>query len=103
VHKRFLPDLIVSHALDLAGDARLGKSTPAVPGLPSVFVAGDWVGQEGMLADAALASAEAAAQLALRHVQAGAVQPAQKPSVYAIRELSIDSTQGQRVSAEWRR
>jgi phytoene dehydrogenase-like protein len=93
-HKRFLPDLIVSHALDLAGDARLGKSTPAVPGLPSVFVAGDWVGQEGMLADAALASAEAAAQLALRHVRAGAVQPAQPQPVYAVREVSKDSTQG---------
>jgi hypothetical protein len=32
-----------------------------------VFVAGDWVGPEGMLSDATLASAEAAARAAVAH------------------------------------
>ena len=37
-------------------------------------MAGDWVGQEGMLVDAALASAEVAAQSALSYAQANAIQ-----------------------------
>ena len=34
---------------------------PRVPDAPGVFVVGDWVGGEGMLLDASLASAERAA------------------------------------------
>lgn len=37
---------------------------------PGVFVAGDWVGDRGMLADAAAASAEAAAFAAMEHARA---------------------------------
>lgn len=73
VHQRFLPEMVVSHTLDLAGDPLLGKATSAVPGLPGVYVAGDWVGLEGMLADAALASAETAALRALADLQANSV------------------------------
>lgn len=35
-------------------------------GLPRVFLAGDWVGPDGVLADAALASGHAAGLAALR-------------------------------------
>lgn len=65
VRRRFLPRLTVAHALASAGQggvaARPGSAVPNVPGL---YVAGDWVGPEGLLSDAALASARRAAELA---------------------------------------
>jgi hypothetical protein len=36
-----------------------------VPGAPGLFIAGDWVGPEGLIADAAAASAGAASRAAL--------------------------------------
>lgn len=42
-----------------------GRPGPAVPDCPGVFVAGDWVGPRGLLADAALASGRDAAFLAV--------------------------------------
>jgi len=62
VRQRFLPDLLVSHALPEAvrGGTR-GRPGPRVPDVPGLYVAGDWVGPEGLLADASLASARAAA------------------------------------------
>jgi phytoene dehydrogenase-like protein len=62
VRRRFLPDLVVAHALPEAalGGTR-GRPGPAVPDAPGLYVAGDWVGPEGLLADASLASARAAA------------------------------------------
>jgi phytoene dehydrogenase-like protein len=60
---RFLPRMIVSNAIPLAANG--GKRAEhAVADAPSLFVCGDWVGDEGMLLDAALASAERAAHLA---------------------------------------
>ncbi|HEY7181957.1 MAG TPA: NAD(P)/FAD-dependent oxidoreductase, partial [Blastocatellia bacterium] len=39
-----------------------------VPGVEGLYVAGDWVGPEGMLADASMASAKLAAEtIAKRH------------------------------------
>ncbi len=58
VHQRFLPDLVVSHALTTPA----GRPEPAVPEVRGLFVAGDWVGGEGLLADTTLASARAAAR-----------------------------------------
>jgi phytoene dehydrogenase-like protein len=57
--ERFLPKMIVTHALVTPA----GRPHPKV--LPGVFVAGDWVGDEGMLADAAAASAKRAASACL--------------------------------------
>ncbi len=64
--RRFLPSLTVSNALVTAaqGGPR-GRPGPEVPGIPGLYIAGDWVGPEGMLADAALASAHGAALAAL--------------------------------------
>lgn len=61
VHRRFLPDMIVMNAMPLAsrGGMRPGSRVADVPGL---FVAGDWVGKEGLLVDASLASAKEAAE-----------------------------------------
>jgi phytoene dehydrogenase-like protein len=66
VVRRFVPDLVVSHALVSAAQGGLdGRPAPRVPGTEGLFLAGDWVAAEGMLADASLASARAAARLAL--------------------------------------
>lgn len=66
VTRRFLPRLIVSNALvAAAGGGTAGRPSPAVAGVDHVYVAGDWVGPEGMLADAAVASAERAAKMIL--------------------------------------
>jgi phytoene dehydrogenase-like protein len=60
---RLVPSLTVTHALPLAAAGGLaGRPGPSVPGAAGLFVAGDWVGPEGMLADASLASARGAAQ-----------------------------------------
>lgn len=61
VHRRFLPAMTVSNAL-------VTPSTPrpsAVTNVRGLFIAGDWVGEEGLLSDAALASARAAAKAIL--------------------------------------
>lgn len=66
VARRFVPNLVVAHALPLAAQGgTAGRPGPAVPELPGLYVAGDWVGPEGLLADASLASARQVARLAL--------------------------------------
>jgi phytoene dehydrogenase-like protein len=61
VHRRFLPSMTVANSLPVPGVAR---PTPAT-GVHGLYVAGDWVGDEGLLSDAALASARAAARAIL--------------------------------------
>ena len=62
VDRRFLPGMAVAHALPSADEGGLaGRPGVAVDGRPRVFLAGDWVGARGMLADASAASAEEAA------------------------------------------
>lgn len=61
VSKRYLPRMAVTEAAVPADHPRPG---PAIPELPNLFVAGDWVGTEGMLVDASFASARLAAELA---------------------------------------
>jgi len=56
---RFLPDMTVVHAIPEAGRARPDVDTLKMPG---VMIAGDSVGPEGMLADAAVASGLRAAR-----------------------------------------
>jgi phytoene dehydrogenase-like protein len=65
VERRFLPALTVSNALvTAAGGGLAGRPGPEVPSIAGLYVAGDWVGAEGILADASLASAKRAAELA---------------------------------------
>ena len=68
VYRRFLPDMIVMNALPPAslGGTR-GRPGPQVVDVPGLFVAGDWVGEEGLLVDASLASARRAAELIAAH------------------------------------
>jgi hypothetical protein len=57
-----------------------GRPEVADPGLPGILVAGDWVGPTGLLADAALVSAERAGRAAAERTRGrrprGAVVPA---------------------------
>lgn len=62
VKRQTLRGITVSNALP-----RWDRPRPpvSVPGAPGLFIAGDWVGPEGLIADAAAASAAAAARAAL--------------------------------------
>ncbi len=61
VHRRYLPSMTVSNALVTPSRPR----PSAVTNVKGLYIAGDWVGNEGMLSDAALASARAAAKAIL--------------------------------------
>jgi phytoene dehydrogenase-like protein len=64
VHQRFVPHLAVTHAVVRAREGGLaGRPSVEEPNIENVYLAGDWVGTEGMLADAAFASAHRAARL----------------------------------------
>jgi phytoene dehydrogenase-like protein len=67
VAKRFLPMVTVSNALVTAAQGGVtGRPRPGVPGIEGLYVAGDWVGPEGMLVDASMASAKLAAETIAR-------------------------------------
>jgi phytoene dehydrogenase-like protein len=69
VERRFLPAMVVSNALPLAAaGGYAGRPAPALPGVEDVYLVGDWVGPEGHLVDATLASARRAAELAGRRL-----------------------------------
>jgi phytoene dehydrogenase-like protein len=61
VHRRYLPSMTASNALVTPSRPR----PSAITNVPGLYLAGDWVGNEGMLSDAALASARAAAKAIL--------------------------------------
>jgi phytoene dehydrogenase-like protein len=69
VTSRFLHRMVVQHAPPRPGRGLAGRPGVAVDGCPGVFVAGDWVGPRGLLADASLASARDAATEAARHLR----------------------------------
>ena len=63
---RFLHRLVVAHGAPSAdGGGLAGRPTIDALGIPRVRIAGDWVGPEGLLADAAVASGVAAAESVL--------------------------------------
>jgi len=63
VYSRFLPDMTVVNSLPLAAlGGTNGRPEPEVIDVPGLFIAGDWVGNEGMLVDASLSSARKAAR-----------------------------------------
>ncbi len=66
IARRYLPNMTVSHCLPLARDNGLaGRPAVSAAGQPNAFLAGDWVGSEGMLADASAASARSSARQVL--------------------------------------
>jgi hypothetical protein len=54
----------VTHHLPSPRQGLTGRPPVAVAGSPGVFIAGDWVGSEGWLADCSLTSGERAGMLA---------------------------------------
>jgi len=82
VDRQYLPRIEAVGALPTAaGGGFAGRPGPRVPGLENLYLAGDWVGPEGFLADASAASARSAARLVLeddlparRGVAAGSVR-----------------------------
>lgn len=67
VHEWALHRSIVTHGAPTArGGGLRGRPGVDALGIPGVLVAGDWVGPDGLIADASAASGEAAARAALR-------------------------------------
>lgn len=65
VTERFLPGLIVANALPVAAPGGLAaRAGVALAHRPGLFLAGDWVGRRGLLADASLASGREAGHAA---------------------------------------
>jgi hypothetical protein len=73
VRRQGLRGMTVANATPRWDKARPGVALGDAPGL---FIAGDWVGDEGMIADAAAASAIAAARAVATWIGAEAVQAA---------------------------
>jgi phytoene dehydrogenase-like protein len=70
VTSRFLARMVVAGAAPIAARGGLGgRPTVEATGLPGVYLAGDWVGPTGLIADAALASGQAAAVRAVQAVR----------------------------------
>jgi phytoene dehydrogenase-like protein len=74
VKRQYLPRIEAVGALPTAtGGGFAGRPGPQVPGLANLYLAGDWIGPEGFLADASTASARQVAQLVLAQTEAGTV------------------------------
>lgn len=66
VARRFLPSMVVAQSMPEAkSGGTAGRPGVEIAGQSRVFLAGDWVGPRHMLLDAAIASAEQAAQRAI--------------------------------------
>lgn len=75
--RRFLPSMVVANALTTArSGGTTGRPGPAVPGIANLYISGDWVGTEGLLADASLASAREAAALILQQARSSSAAAA---------------------------
>src|SRR4051794_37957589 len=75
VHERFLHRMVVANAFpSAAGGGLRGRPTVDSCGLDNVFLAGDWVGPAGLLADAASSSAETAARRAVAAIESARVR-----------------------------
>lgn len=72
VARRYLPSMTVAHGLPTADEGGLaGRPKVAVAQRPGIFLAGDWVGARGMLADASAASAQESAEHAELYLRSG--------------------------------
>jgi phytoene dehydrogenase-like protein len=67
VRQRFLPSMVVYNAIVTARqEGTLGRPDTKVPKTENLYLVGDWVGPEGLLADASFASAKSAAEQILK-------------------------------------
>ncbi len=59
IKERFLPSMTTSNAILTALEGGFnGRPSPKIAGVENLYVVGDWVGDEGWLADASFASAQ---------------------------------------------
>jgi phytoene dehydrogenase-like protein len=64
VRRQYLPRIEAVGALPTAREGGFaGRPGPRVPGIEGLYLAGDWIGPEGFLVDASVASARRAAEL----------------------------------------
>ena len=78
--RRYLPNLTVVNATASAASGGIaGRPGPEVPGVAGLYVAGDWVGNEGWLSDASLASAKRAAELIVQRTAPASAVAARSP------------------------
>jgi phytoene dehydrogenase-like protein len=67
VKERFLPNMVVYNAIVSADQGGvLGRPDTKVPQTENLYVVGDWIGPEGLLADASFACAKDVAQQILK-------------------------------------
>lgn len=67
VKRIYLPRIDAVSMLPTAtGEGFAGRPGPQVPGIAGLYLAGDWIGSEGYLTDASMASARQVAQLLLQ-------------------------------------
>ncbi|MCL4265499.1 MAG: FAD-dependent oxidoreductase [Anaerolineae bacterium] len=70
IERRFLPHMTVVNDLARADNGGLhGRPGYALPHSQRLYLAGDWVGPQGWLADAAIVSGKRAAELALEEIE----------------------------------
>lgn len=83
VERRFLPNLTVaSRAVTAQSGGLVGRPGPELSGAGNIYLAGDWIGPTGMLADASFASARLAAERIL--AQSGLRRQPSSSTAYAI-------------------
>ena len=59
VRERFLPNMVVYNAIVSAEQGGIsGRPDTKIPETENLYVVGDWIGPEGLLADASFASAK---------------------------------------------
>jgi len=69
VKRQYLPRIEAAGALPIVKDGGfVGRPGSQVPGIANLYLAGDWVGPEGFLADASMASARRVAQMVAQYV-----------------------------------
>ena len=74
--RRYLPSMVVNHAIPTPARGGLRGRVPVRVGeLPGLYLAGDWVGGQGTLANASLASAAQAAHLIASRQEPGSLKP----------------------------
>jgi pyruvate/2-oxoglutarate dehydrogenase complex dihydrolipoamide dehydrogenase (E3) component len=67
VRQRFMPDMVVYNAIVTAEqEGTPGRPDTKFPQTENLYIVGDWVGPEGLLADASFASARRAAKQILK-------------------------------------
>jgi phytoene dehydrogenase-like protein len=76
VSQRFMPNMIASNAVLYHTEGRILEKRPDVnvPGVDNLYIIGDWVGPEGMLADTSFASAKVAAVQILKESESIVIQ-----------------------------